>query len=564
MTAPIDPITLSVIRGQLQQLANEMDTTVINSAFSAIITEANDIGNGLYRPDGRTIIQGETGIPIFCGNMRFTVESVKEAFEGNINPGDIFITNEPYLGGTHLMDVKVIKPVFVEGELEAFLANTGHWSDIGGIVPGGFNGQTEEIYQEGIQIKPVKIHKEGTPNEDVRELLFNNVRYENDIRGDFKAQLNALDVGQRRFKEIVEEHGAETVLTAFDELERSSEKKMRARIDSLDDGIYEFTDYLDNDGVVDEPIPITVELTIDGSSVTLDFTKTEAPPCQGPFNIPRSSTITGGNIAFKHVYPDIPINAGCFEPLNFVIPEDSILNAKKPSPTVGFTETVQRIEDVVNGALSKASEDVPANSFSTSFVVTVAQRGGGGVMQGLISGGYGGSKTQDGLSHSTPPYARARMADVEILEDRHPVRFHKKLLRAESEGPGEHRGGFGTTYDIEVLEDSTVSFVGDRVVYPPRGVRGGEDAATAKLRLIRDGEETVPLFKSKGQDEELAANDRLFIQSPGGGGYGPPTNRDPEKVLTDVQMGYMTQEHAEEHYGVDIEQLQDESASEEG
>jgi len=351
----MDPVQRSIITDLFGAVPEEMGHVLRRSAYSPNIKERMDASCAIFDEKGRMMAQAEH-VPVHLGSMPIAVRAVLDGFEGELHPEDQIILNDPYRGGTHLPDITVIMPVFHHDRLVAFCANRAHHADVGGMTPGSMPAGASEIYQEGIQIKPVKIHKEGTPNEDVRELLFNNVRYENDIRGDFKAQLNALDVGQRRFKEIVEEHGAETVLTAFNELERSSEKKMRARIDSLDDGIYEFTDYLDNDGVVDEPIPITVELTIDGSSVTLDFTKTEAPPCQGPFNIPRSSTITGGNIAFKHVYPDIPINAGCFEPLNFVIPEDSILNAKKPSPTVGFTETVQRIEDVVWGGNAVVSE----------------------------------------------------------------------------------------------------------------------------------------------------------------------------------------------------------------
>lgn len=554
--AKIDPVTLSVIRGQFKQLVNEMDSTLVGSAFSPIICEAMDMACGLYRPDGRTISQGDNGMPIFAGNMRFTVATVADAFEGDLAPGDVFMVNDPYTTGTHMNDVKLVKPVFPRDELVVFLANTGHWIDVGSASPGGMTGKTRQFYQEGIRLPPLRIFEAGERNDDVLEFVFSNVRSTDSIQGDFAAQLNALQAGEDRFESLVEEHGIDTLSDAIAALERSSEDKMRAQLDDVPDGTYEFTDYLDNDGITDEPLAINLELTVTGTDVELDFEGT-ATLCQGPVNTPRPATVSMCNLAFKHVFPDIPINAGCFEPLEYLIPEGSLLDAQPPSATAGYSVPCQRVVDVVMSALAQAlPEDVPAQSFSTSGATSVGGTAGGGsefVTMVFVGGGYGGSAAQDGLTHCTPPFARAKDPDVEVMETRFPLTFHERGLRADSAGAGRHRGGFGTVYDLELESGTaTVSCVADRGKFTPRGLSGGGDATGMTFRFTIDGEAYVPELGTKDQDIQLSAGDRLRLESPGGGGFGDPFERDKAVVLADVENGMVSPETAAETYGVAI------------
>jgi N-methylhydantoinase B len=553
----IDPVTLSVIRGRVTQLTNEMDLTLVNSAFSPIICEANDMANGIYRPDGRTISQGNFGLPIFVGNMEFTVASIGDQFEGDINPGDIFMTNDPYVGGTHLMDITLVKPYFRNGDLLMFISNTGHWTDIGSANPGGFDGQSREIYQEGIRVKPVKLYTEGELNEDLLELLLTNVRRRGDIRGDYKAQLNALEVGEERLDELFADYGVETIEEAIEELERRSEQEMRSHIEEIPDGQYTDTDYVDNDGIKDTPLAINLEMLVSGSDILLNFTGS-SKPCRGPLNAPKSCVVSACNIVFKHLYPEIPINAGCFAPLEFDIPEETFINAKPPRPTAGYTETSQRVLDVAQGALSKAIPDVvPAQSFSTSMGFSI-----GGetneedfVFSYAVSGGYGGMPDQDGLTHATPPYARARMPSVEVIEDQYPIEFNEKRIRPDSAGDGRYRSGAGTVYDLKMrADDLTFSCVGDRADHTPSGVNGGTNAKGFRLEFTIDGEQYVPPFKTKEQDLSLSSGDRMHIETPGGGGFGSPTDREPARVLRDVERGYISPEHAREVYDVAITQ----------
>lgn len=555
-TTQIDPVTLSVIRGRFEQIVGEMDTVLVRSAFSPIIAEANDMTNGLFRSDGRTIVQGDLGLPIFTGNMEFTVKAIVDQFKDDINPGDVFITNDPYIGGTHLMDVKVVKPYFVDGELVTFMATTGHWTDIGSIVPGGFNGETTSIYQEGVRIPPLKLYDAGDKNEEVLELTFTNVRRRDDIEGDFKAQMNALTVGEQRLDSLIEEYDVETVKKAIRELEDRSEQQMRSHIEEIPDGVYEYTDYMDNDGITDEPLPIHLTMEIDKSDIQLDFAGT-APPAAGPINAPRSCTVSACNIAFKHIYPDIPTNSGCFAPLQIDVPAESFINAKPPQPTVGYTETSQRVLDVVFGALAKAiPSKVPAQSFSTSGSLIVSGQAEDEEYMLVLpmSGGYGATHNQDGLNHCTPPYARAQSPTIEVMENQYPIRFQEHLLRQDSSGAGRRRGGLGTSYEFEVADDNaSASLVGDRADHTPSGVAGGKNAKGAEFTFIRDGEELQLEMRTKTQDFPLNEGSRVRMKSPGGGGHGTPLNREVERVLEDVQQGYITVEHAADEYGVIID-----------
>lgn len=550
----VDPVTLSVIRGRLDQLTNEMDAALVRTAFSPIICEALDMADGIFTPKGNTISQGESGIPIFVGNMEILVTSIIEEFEGDIDEGDLFMTNNPYVGGTHLNDIKLVKPVFGDGEVQVFLANTGHWADIGAAVPGGFSGEAREIYQEGIRVPPVKLFKQGDLNEELLDTIFANVRQADNIRGDYKAQLNAIDIGEERYNELADRYSPSLLNKAFGELEERSERQMRSKLESVPDGTYSFVDHVDNDGIRDEPIPIELSMEASGTEVTLNL---DAPEIKdGPFHLPRSSTKSACNLTIKHIFPDIPINTGCFKPIDYNITEGCILDAERPQAVGGYPEIAARVIDVVLGAFSRAiPEKVPAHPFNTSSVVAIGgeQDGSGYVAPLLMSGGYGGSKRYDGLNHCTTPLGRARMAGVEVMEDRYPLRYHRKILRPDSAGAGRRRGGLGTTYEIEMIgESASVSFVGDRVDFTPQGAAGGQAAEGAKFEFVIDGEEYTTPLRSKGENIEMSEGDRLLIESPGGGGYGDAKSRERERVLTDVELGYISPEHAREEYGVDL------------
>jgi N-methylhydantoinase B len=554
----LDPVTFAVLTGRLEQIADEMDATLYRSAFNPIIAEARDACHGLYHAEtGATLVQGAKGLPIFVGTMAFAVKAVidKVAVTGGLEPHDTFVFNDPYAGGTHLNDFRLVRPLFRGGRLFAWIASVGHWLDIGGNVPGGYNPQATECFQEGVLIPPVKLIRAGVMQQDVIDVLQANTRLPLSNWGDLNGQLNALDLGERRFAEILDEYGDDVVEAALNQASARAEALMRENVAKLPDGAYAFEDFLDNDGIVDEPLRIALDLTVAGDRMTLDFSRS-SPPCAGPVNIARSTAVACCYVALKHVFTDVPANAGCLAPVDFVIPETTFLGVGAPRPVAGYTETILRMIGVVFGALAKAD---PARAvggpFGTINALSVAGRHADGkrwVLFSFFGGGLGGTPAGDGLNHANNPISTATMPPAEILEAAHPVMFTQWALRPESAGPGEHRGGFGAIYELEVLAPggAEVALLGERGRFAPFGVAGGGPAA--KNRFVWSGVQGTqePPMASKISGVRIEPRQRVRIESPGGGGWGDPMRRDPARVAEDVRRGFLSPESARRDYGV--------------
>ncbi len=553
----MDPVTLAVVRGALEQIADEMDLHLIRAAISPIISETNDCAHGLYDAQtGETIAQGGYGLPQFLANMQWTVQRViaVAAGEGGFADGDLWIVNDPYLSGTHLNDVVLACPVFVEGKLFALFANTGHWMDMGGSVPGGWAPSATEIHQEGIIIPPLKLIEAGRMNEAVVRMITANVRLPQQLKGDLAAMINVFAVGRRGLDALIGKYGEPVLRGCIAEMMDRSERQMRSYIAEIPDGTYATLDWFDNDGVDDAPLPVRLAVTVAGSDLHFDFTGT-APTCRGPMNISDGTTISMCLVALKHIFPDVPVNGGAFRPARFTIPAKSILAAEYPSPVGGTTDVVQRVVDVVFAALAQAIPDlVPAAPFGTTGVATVSGRradtGGYYVAVYPYPGGYGASRVSDGLVNGTPPGSMAKFMSVEMSEHRYPLRFEHYAIRDGSGGPGLHRGGCGSTYAITALGDCVVSVLGDRVDHLPPGICGGGPAAANDVRFRIGGEEWVPPMRSKAERIALRAGDTVCLSSPGGGGYGDPLDRDLADVQADLDAGLVSRAAAEDSYGV--------------
>lgn len=547
----IHPLTLAVLKGAFESVVNEMDTTLIRTAFSAVICEAEDQANGIYEAaTGDVIAQGYRGLPVFVGTMQFAVRSVIErAASIGVGPGDVIVMNDPYLGGTHLMDMKFVAPFYYQGELVAWVANTGHWTDVGGGTPGGFSGTAEEIFQEGLRLPPVKLFANGQIVRDVETIMMANMRVPEERQGDIRAHLNALIVGQRRLAAVIDKYGLDTVRAFWAELKARSEQQMRSVLAEIPQGVYAFTDYLDNDGVTDEPVKLHVDITVGQGDIHFDFSKS-APPLRGPMNSVLSSTMSACYIALMHLFPELPVNAGCFAPVRFTIPETTFLNAKYPKPVSGCAaETSQRVVDLVFGALAEAiPERVSAGAFATIVNFTLGGEDpetGRYVLYLMAGGGYGGNKEFDGLSHMPATIGTSRAQPVELLEHRYPVRFRCSAMRPDSAGPGRRRGGFGAVYEFELLRGSAVaSCVGDRGKFPPFGILGGKPGACMKLSFRISGEWMQPPAVSKASRIQLHAGDLVRLEMPGGGGYGDPAEREPELVAIDLKRRLYTSKAA--------------------
>ncbi|MHA1547693.1 MAG: hydantoinase B/oxoprolinase family protein [Alphaproteobacteria bacterium] len=556
----IDPVTLAVLKGRLEQIADEMDATLFRSAFNPIIAEAHDASHGLYHAQtGETLVQGKSGLPIFVGAMSFAVKTVikKAARDGDMADGDVYIFNDPYDGGTHLSDFKLVRPLFYRGDVFCFLASVGHWHDVGGNVPGNYNPVATESFQEGMLIPPVKLFSAGMLNQDIVDILQANSRLPNSVYGDLNGQINALDLGIQRMNDLLDEYGADTVNQATGELRIRAAKLMAANISELPDGTYSAEDFLDNDGIVDEPLKIALDLSVIGDRMVLDFSRT-SKACAGPVNISMSTTVASIYVALKHVFTDVPANSGVLEPIETIVPEGSLLSVSAPKPVGGYTETILRIIDVIFCAIAKvAPERINGCAYGTINALSLAGHRGNGsrwVMFSFFGGGHGGHPEGDGLNHGNAPISTATIPPLEILEAAYPVMFTKWALRPDSGGPGRHRGGLGAIYEIELLEENAVVFLfGERGRYAPPGVDSGRPGALNLFRYEQDDGFHEPAMVSKAVDMKIRRGQRLHLETPGGGGYGNPLARDPNSVARDVALGYVSRQRAEQDYAVALD-----------
>jgi N-methylhydantoinase B len=556
----IDPILLAVLNGRLVQIADEMDATLYRSAFNPIIAEAHDACHGLYHAQtGATLVQGTTGLPIFVGAMAFAVKAVidKANRDGDLEAGDTYLFNDPYDGGTHLNDFRLVRPLFWNGKLFAWLASVGHWLDVGGNVPGNFNAKATESFQEGFRIPPVKLARAGLIQQDIVDILGANSRVPQSNWGDLNGQLNALDLGERRVQDLLKDYGEELIVSALDLLTARAEKLMRANIASLPDGTYSYDDFLDNDGITDAPLSIALDLSIFGDKIRLDFSRS-SPPCDGPLNIALSTTVACCYVALKHIFTDVPANAGCLAPIEFVIPDTTLLGVSAPRPVGGYTETILRVIDTVFGAFAKvAPQRANGSPFATINALSLSgwrEHGRRWVMFCFFGGGLGGNPESDGLNHGNNPISTATIPPAEILESLYPVMFTQWALRPDSGGAGFNRGGLGAVYEIEALAEGAtdVSLLGERGKFPPFGVNGGKSAALNRFIYQTDSGERTPPLVSKVTDIRIAAGQHVRLETPGGGGFGDPLTRDPLRVARDVNLGYVTPAAARNDYGVVI------------
>ena len=569
MTGSLDPVTLAVIQSGLIQVCNEMDLAFVRAAFSPVISEALDRSDGIYdRATGALIAQGDLGLPVFVGTMQFgTAEVIKRAKE--IAPGDLFIVNDPYLGGTHLMDVRFVKPFFYQGELFSWLANTGHWPDTGGAVPGGFSANATEVEQEGLRLPPVKLFKKGEMDEEILSIILSNIRIADQRIGDIKAQAAALMVGERRLTELLDRYGRDTVERAIAELRARAEKQMRAKIAQIPDGVYQGTAYVDSDGVVDAPLEIAMKITKKDTDLTFDMSGS-SPPCLGPMNSVIATTRSSVYLAIKHIFPEVPINAGTFAPLNVIDPTGTFLYAEYPRPVSGCAaEVSQRIAEAVFAALTPAIPDLlfaaPAGTSGNFALGGHDPKIGRAYVMYLISGGgYGGSADGDGISNGCSTIGISKTTPIEIIEQRYPVLIEHYALHEGSGGPGQQRGGFGVTYKVKLRRGSaTASFVMDHGRSGPLGALGGRDGGVNKVVVIRNGTTYHPPHLSKDQGIAIEEGDTVTVSTPGGGGFGDPLLREPALVVRDVKRGYYTVAEAEEGFGVvlDPETLTEDAAA---
>lgn len=410
-------------------------------------------------------------------------------------------------------------------------------------MPGGYNPSATESFLEGVCIPPVKLVRAGVMNHDMLAILAANSRIPNSNWGDLNAQIGALDLGERRLHRLLDKYGDAVIATAFEIFLNRAEAVMREAIPQLTDGHYSFEDVLDNDGITAGRLTIALDVTIKGDEMVLDFSRC-SPPTAGPVNISTATAIAGCYVALKHVFTEVPANAGCLRPITFIIPETTLLAAKAPRPMAGYTETILRLIGVMLGALAKADASrATAAPFGTINALSMSgtrHDGSRWVMFSFFGGGLGGNPESDGLNRANNPISTATIPPVEILEAAYPVLFRQWALRPDSVGAGAHRGGLGAVYEIETLTDAKVSLLGDRGSVAPFGVAGGGPAALNIFSWDAGAGKKTPAFVSKVTDIALPAGHRLQLETPGGG-WGEPAARDAAAAARDVALGYVSQ-----------------------
>ena len=524
-----DPITTEVVRNKLEGIANEMQSTLFRSSFSPIVKEGLDASASLFTIDGETLAQA-IALPFHLATLIPIVKKIIEEFQlDQMADKDIYIMNDPYMGGTHLPDIALVMPIFSGGELIAFSAAMTHHQDVGGMSPGSVPTNATEIFQEGIRIPPLKYSDKGVINDTLLKILKLNVRLPDSFEGDLNAQIAACEIGRRRISDLEVRYSAKVLKNIFWDLLNRSESMTRQAIMALPDGTHAYFDYLDNDGIdLDTPIKIEVSVRVMGDSVEIDFSGT-SQQVRGPFNLMPSGAYAAAYFAVHALTdPNIPTNGGCFRPIKLLLPEKSIVNPEEPAPVNARTSTMKRVAGCITGALGQfVPERAPADAAGEMLLLAFGGDrvdGSRYVVGELIASGSGASEGMDGVDVIETDGTNCMNLPVEALEMDVPIRVHKTELNTGSGGSGKFRGGLGLVREYEILH-GTVIFThrGERHSHPARGLMGGEPGGKAYSKIKRyDGKEIV--IKSKTV-ETLRIGDRISVQTAGGGGYGRPADR---------------------------------------
>jgi N-methylhydantoinase B len=547
----LDPITAELIRNGLQAIVDEMALTLVRTAYSANLKSAMDLSSAVCDPEGRLIAQGLT-LPLHLGSIPDAVHALQQRFQGAFRPGDAFVLNDPYDGGTHLPDFFVFQPVFYAGQHIAFLVTVAHHTDVGGRVAGGNGWDSTEIYQEGLRIPPVRLCTEGRLNGDFLRLLSANVRIPMKVLGDLRAQLAACHIGERGLLDLADRYGLPTLQRAFAELLEYTERIARATIASLPDGCYEFTDYLDDDGIDPDPIPIQVAVEIHGSDIEVNFHGT-SPQVKGAINCVLSFTRSAVYACIRCLLPPtLPNNEGYFRAVRVVAPPGTLVNPLPPAPVAARGLTGYRIANAVMGALAQvAPEHVPACESGGDTGISLggysSERRAFVFLEFLVCS-WGGRPFRDGIDGVASMVVNFSNYPVEVIEREYPVRIEEYGFLPDSGGPGKFRGGLALVRRYRFLEQAgTFQIRADRSRFAAYGLAGGKPGSLSRNVLNPGPNEQVLPPKTTLQ---VQYGDELRHELAGAGGWGNPFERDARAVLDDVLDEKISREHARDAYGV--------------
>jgi N-methylhydantoinase B len=550
----VDPITLAVMKSALDAIVDEMAYTVIRTARSEIVKDVMDYSAALCDARGRMVAQAKT-IALHLGAVPEAMQTVLDQFAGDLHPGDVVILNDPYEGGMHLPDVFMFMPIFHGEALEGFAVVIAHQTDMGGRVAGSNASDSTEIYQEGLRIPAVKLYERGEPSRSVRRIIEKNVRVPDRVLGDLGAQYAACTVGEREFRALLDRHGPATARGYMAELLDYAERLTRSEIRRWPKGTFRFTDYLDDDGFSDDPVPIAVAITVHDDHLSVDYTGS-APQVKAALNSTLSYTKSCTYLSVRSVLrQDVPNNAGVFRCIDVTAPEGSVLNPRLPGACAARALTGYRVVDAMFGALAQIVPDrVPAAGEGGNTVLSIGgytERGRPFIIVDMICGAWGGRPDKDGLEAVTNPSQNMSNTPVEVLEAQHPIRIDEYALVPDSCGAGRWRGGLGLRRQYTLLNpEATLQLRSDRMKFRPYGLAGGRAALpTRNVLQSADGARAMPAKFAV----TLRRGDVVRHEQPGGGGHGDPLARDPALVAADVADEKITVEYARREHGVVID-----------
>jgi N-methylhydantoinase B len=552
---PRDPFALELIKNALVALADEMALTVYRTARSFVVKEALDFSTALFLADGQLIAQG-TCLPFHLGAMPFAVRSVTRAYKDRILPGDLYITNDPYDGSTHLPDIVLVKPIFHEDRLFGFSVALAHMTDIGGRIPGGNASDSTEIYQEGLRIPPSRLWRQGEPDESMFRLIERNVRVPDKVLGDIRSLIAACVVGEREMIKLAVRYGANQFEQYCRDLLDYTERFTRAEIAKLPKGTWHFVDHLDGDGVDPDPIRIEASVTIREDNMTINLTGS-SPQVRGAINCVYPFTLSTALACVRSIVDlSIPNNAGYFRPIEVIAPEGSVVNPLPPSAVAARGITGIRIADAIFGALAQAVPDVLPACGSNAPDVGISfggldEKGEACVYLEFLLASWGGGPDRDGMDACTGTLVNYSNAPAEMIEADQPIAVECYAMVPDSGGPGRFRGGLALERHLRFKSNNaTLQIRSDRRDFPPYGLEGGKSGAPSNVEIMR----------SNGVEEACRAKflttvnhgDLLRVRLAGGGGHGNPFLRDMAAVLEDVIEEKMSIDHAKAAYGVVI------------
>jgi N-methylhydantoinase B len=550
-----DPFTLEIVKNALGSIADEMAMTVARTARSFVVKEALDFSTAIFNADGELIAQG-TCLPLHMGAMPFAIAASRRAFEGRMRPGDIYIMNDPWDGSTHLPDVVCVKPVFLGPALVGYAATLAHQTDIGGRVAGGNASDSTEIYQEGLRLPPVKLYDAGEPVEAIFRIIERNVRVPKTVIGDIRSEVAACTTGERQLLALIGKYGRDDFEAYCQDLLDYTERFTRAEIAKLPDGRYEFTDYIDSDGIEPGPIVFHVAVTVAGERMTVDFAGT-SPQVKGAINSVYPFTASAAWACVRSILdPGIPNNAGYFRPIEVLTPKRSIVNPEPPAPVAARGLTGFRIADTVLGALAQIRPDlVPASGGNAPDAgVSLGgyyDDGSPFVYLEFLVGSWGGGPWRDGMDACTGIIVNYSNTPVELLESEQPLLVERYGFVADSEGAGAWRGGLALERHLRFLErEGTIQIRSDRREIAPYGLEGGAPGSPSDVRIHHPNghiEQKPAKFLTR-----LRMDDVLEVRLASGGGYGDPFKREPARVLADVVEEKVSIARAAAAYGVVI------------